>query len=219
MKTRIAAILVALVALPALLLLGKQATVLTRPLSKTTQQETTVMEGDILFQSSEGGQGKAIQLATKSKYNHCGMVVIKGAELYVLEANGPVGLTPYIDFINRCDGHYVTKRLKNREKYFTDSTTRILKAEESKYLNIKYDPYFGWNDSLMYCSELVWKVYRRSMGIEVGKLQQLKDFDLSHPIVKAKLEERFGKNIPYQENVISPAAIFDSPLLTTVDMK
>jgi hypothetical protein len=36
------------------------------------------------------------------------------------------------------------------------------------------------------------------------------DFDLSHPAVKAKLEERFGSAIPLQETVISPSAMFDA---------
>lgn len=174
------------------------------------------MDGDILFQSSEGGQGKAIQLATGSKYNHCGIIYIKDAKLYVLEANGPVGLTPLTDFVNRTGGVYTVKRLKNRDTYFNDSTLKIFKTEGNKYKTTPYDPYFGWNDSLIYCSELVWKVYNRALGLEVGKLQKLKEFNLTHPVVKAKLEERFGKNIPYDEKVISPAAIFESELLETV---
>lgn len=189
----------------------------TKPLNtKTPPNKIVLVEGDILFQSSEGGQGKAIQLATGSKYNHCGVLYVKGTDLYVLEANGPVGLTPYADFIKRTGGEYRVKRLKNRSSYFNDSTLKLFKAEGNKYKTTPYDPYFGWNDSLIYCSELVWKIYNRALGLEVGKLQKLKEFNLTHPIVKAKLEERFGKNIPYDEKVISPAAIFESDLLETV---
>jgi hypothetical protein len=217
MKTRIVILLCALVALPVLLLWGRQRHVPLRSSKTPLRQNTMLMTGDILFQSSEGGQGKAIQLATKSKYSHCGILYIKGGNLFVVEANGPVSMTPFLDFKNRGNGQVVIKRLKERDKYFTDSLTKQLTAQQTKYIGTKYDPYFGWNDSLLYCSELVWKIYNRAMGIEVGKLQKLKDFDLSHPIVKTKLQERFGKNIPYEENVISPAAIFDSPLLITVE--
>jgi hypothetical protein len=42
------------------------------------------------------------------------------------------------------------------------------------------------------------------------------DFDLSHPVVQAKVRERFGDNIPLDETVVSPADIFNSPALETV---
>lgn len=69
----------------------------------------------------------------------------------------------------------------------------------------------------IYCSELIWKIYKEGTGIEIGNLEQLKDFDLNHPIVKAKLKERYGNNIPKNEKVISPSAMFNSELLYTVE--
>jgi len=48
----------------------------------------------------------------------------------------------------------------------------------------------------------------------VGTLQKLQDFNLNSPIVRAKLNERYGKNIPLNETVISPGSIFaDSNLV------
>ncbi|WP_223827594.1 C40 family peptidase [Hymenobacter armeniacus] len=44
----------------------------------------------------------------------------------------------------------------------------------------------------------------------------MRDFDLSHPAVRAKLQERYGKRLPLQETVISPVSIFRSPELVTV---
>ena len=58
---------------------------------------------------------------------------------------------------------------------------------------------------------LIWKVYER-----IGKLQQLRDFDLSHPTVQAKMKERYGRSLPLSETVISPVSIFNSPQLVTV---
>jgi hypothetical protein len=65
----------------------------------------------------------------------------------------------------------------------------------------------------MYCSEYVWKIYNKALNINVGSLKPLKEFDLSHPAVKAKLTERYGKNIPLNENMISPGDIYNSELL------
>jgi hypothetical protein len=44
----------------------------------------------------------------------------------------------------------------------------------------------------------------------------MQEFDLSDPIVQAKVRERFGEWIPKNEIVISPAAIFASELLVTI---
>jgi len=82
-----------------------------------------------------------------------------------------------------------------------------------------YDLYFEWSDERIYCSELVWKIYKECTGVEIGELQKLSDFDLTSDIVKRKLEERYGNNIPMNELVISPGAMFDSELLMEVVSK
>jgi Permuted papain-like amidase enzyme, YaeF/YiiX, C92 family len=79
-----------------------------------------------------------------------------------------------------------------------------------------YDLYFEWSDDRIYCSELVWKAYERGLGIRLGELARLGSFDLSNGSVKAKMAERFGDRVPLDERVISPSAVFDSPLLETV---
>jgi Permuted papain-like amidase enzyme, YaeF/YiiX, C92 family len=68
----------------------------------------------------------------------------------------------------------------------------------------------------MYCSELVWKIYERVLGVRIGELQELREFDLTDPTVRTKLRERYGTQLPLDEPVISPAAMFESPLLELV---
>ncbi|MGC6746022.1 YiiX/YebB-like N1pC/P60 family cysteine hydrolase [Escherichia coli] len=60
------------------------------------------------------------------------------------------------------------------------------------------------------------RFYQNALGMRVGEQQKLKEFDLSSPQVQAKLKERYGKNIPLEETVVSPQAVFDAPQLTTV---
>lgn len=79
-----------------------------------------------------------------------------------------------------------------------------------------YDLTFEWSDDKIYCSELIWKVYQRATGIEIGKLEKLSSFDLSAEVVKKKMKERYGDRIPLNETVISPAAVFERELLLTV---
>jgi hypothetical protein len=108
------------------------------------------------------------------------------------------------------------KRLKRDIGMNGPETEGKMEKELYAFMGKPYDIYFGWGDDKLYCSEFVWKVYQRATGLELGKLQRLQDFDLSNPIVAAKLKERYGNQLPLQEKVISPIAIFNSELLKTV---
>ncbi|NJO69420.1 MAG: hypothetical protein HC830_09200 [Bacteroidetes bacterium] len=68
----------------------------------------------------------------------------------------------------------------------------------------------------MYCSELVWKIYKEALNIEIGQLQELQDFNLESPEVSIILKERYGNKIPLSEKVISPVTMFKSTLLEDV---
>jgi hypothetical protein len=178
----------------------------------TPSQE--IMEGDIIFQTSLSSQSKAVQLATKSKYSHVGIIFKENGKFHVFEAARTVKMTPLDEWIKRGkDEKYVIKRLKNANNILTAQALTKLKEESKKFAGKSYDLAFGWSDEKIYCSELIWKIYKRGVDIEIGKLQKLGDFDLSSDIVKAKLKERYGNNIPMNETVISPASIFESELL------
>ena len=176
-----------------------------------------IRDGDLIFQTSLSGQSKAIQLATKSKYSHCGIIYREGDIYYVFEAVQPVKITPLDAWIARGEnGHYVIKRLKNADKILTQDVLKKMKDEGIKLIGKSYDLAFEWSDDKIYCSELIWKIYQRAAGIEIGKLENLGDFDLTNEVVKEKMQERYGNKIPLEEIVISPSAIFDSELLILV---
>ena len=184
---------------------------------KTLASPDVFKEGDIIFQESQSAQSKAIQLATGSRYSHCGIIYKTGDDYFVYEAIQPVQTTPLDEWIARGkDGHYVVKRLKKADSILTSKALAKMKDFGRQLTGKNYDLYFEWSHDRIYCSELVWKIYRSGTGVELGQLQQLKDFDLTSPAVQQKLKERYGNNIPKDEKVISPAAIFDSELLYTV---
>ncbi|MFN0014696.1 MAG: YiiX family permuted papain-like enzyme [Saprospiraceae bacterium] len=174
-------------------------------------------DGDLIFHISLSSQSKAIQLATKSKYSHCGVVYKRGSRCYVFEAVQPVKQTPLEAWIARGQGkHYVVKRLKNADRVLTPKVLKNMKSVGEELLGKDYDSTFEWSDDKIYCSELIWKIYQRATGLEIGKLEKLRAFDLSDDLVKKKMKERYGAKIPVDETVISPAAVFDSELLKTV---
>jgi hypothetical protein len=190
---------------------------LTTNISVIVFSKKDILSGDIIFQTSLSGQSKAIQFATRSKYSHCGIIYKEGSRYFVFEAIQPVKITPLDKWIARGkNGHYVIKRLKKAETILTETTLKKMKKEGEKFMGKNYDLTFEWSDQKIYCSELIWKIYKRATGLEVGKLQRLRDFDLENPIVKKKMKERYGNNLPLNETVISPHAIFESDLLTTV---
>jgi len=173
--------------------------------------------GDIIFQTSKSNQSKAVQAATRSPYSHMGIIYIKNNKAFVYEASRTVKITNLEEWIDRGKNKkYVVKRLKNADDILTSDALRKMKEVGKMYEGKPYDLYFEWNDERIYCSELVWKIYKNAIGIEVGKFEQLKDFDLSSSEVKKKLKERYGEKIPKNEKVISPVSMFNSELLKTV---
>ena len=173
--------------------------------------------GDIVFQTSRSSQSLAIQLATKSPYSHMGIVYIRDGEPLVFEAVQPVKLTPLRTWIERGEReHFVAKRLRNADSRLTSETLQRMLAAGEELSGKDYDLYFEWSDDRIYCSELVWKVFERGAGLRLGEQQTIADFDLSHPAVQAKVKERYGDQVPLDEVVVSPIAIFNATELITV---
>lgn len=174
-------------------------------------------EGDIIFQETLSEQGKAIKLATHSRYTHVGIIFKYGGVFRVLEAVQPVKITALDAFIKRgVNGHFVVKRLRERDALMTAEAVGKMKRLGRTFLGRDYDVYFEWSDNRIYCSELVWKLYKSGPGIEVGRLQKLKDFDLRDPYVNNIMRKRYGERIPRDEPVISPGSIFDADTLVVV---
>lgn len=175
--------------------------------------EPALKSGDIIFIVNPSGQGKAIQLATKSKYTHVGIVFIENGKTYVYHAVEPVIKSKLKDFVAMsADGNYSIKRLKD-QTLLTEKVLEQMRTEATQKLGIHYDLGFNWGDDELYCSEYVWKLYENALKIELGKLRPLKEFDLSHPAVQKIMKERYGNNIPYDEKMISPSDMYNSTLL------
>lgn len=176
-----------------------------------------IQNGDIIFHTSLSNQSLAIQIATKSKFSHVGIIYQQDSDFFVYEAVQPVKLTPLNEWIKRGkNGQYVIKRLKNSDEILNPESVSRMKSTGKKYLGKDYDLRFEWSDDKIYCSELVWKIYKEVFNIEIGKLEKIKDFDLSDHAVQLKLKERYGNNIPMEEIVITPDRMFKSDQLETV---
>ncbi|WP_163401254.1 YiiX family permuted papain-like enzyme [Flavobacterium fluviatile] len=176
-----------------------------------------IQDGDIIFQTSESPQCEAVRIATNSKFSHCGIIYEINGNLFVFEAVQPVKLTRLDNWITHGkDQNYMVKRLKNAAKVLTPDTLQKMKDYSQQLMGKEYDAFFEWTDTRIYCSELIWKIYKNGANIELSKLQELKDFNLTDERVKKILKERYGNDIPLEEKVVSPSNLADSDLLVTV---
>lgn len=174
--------------------------------------------GDIIFQETFGEQSKALKLVTHSKYTHVGIIVYLKNKIYVLEAIEPVKITPLDEFISRGKNkHFVIKRLYNN-KLFTEEGKNKFWKNAQKYMGFPYDYTFEWDDKRIYCTELVWKLYKQTFNIQICGFKKYKNFDLSSSFIKKILIKRFGnlKKIPMEEKVIPPSIMFNSNKLKTI---
>lgn len=79
---------------------------------------------------------------------------------FVYEAVQPVKLTPLSAWTARGrNGHFVVKRLRDVSLLTPAVLTRMRRVGK-RFRGRSYDLYFEWNDERIYCSELVWKVYK-----------------------------------------------------------
>ena len=182
--------------------------------------EPKIQDGDIIFQSTHSRQCEAVKLATHSQYSHVGIIFEDKGEWMVYEAVQPVKKTPLSEWITHGENnHYVVKRLKNSSHVLTPTILDEMQQIGEQNLGLDYDIYFNWSDDEIYCSELVWKIYDEGAGIHIGELKQLKDFDLTSQSVKTIMSERYGTDIPLEEEVIAPSDLFESEKLILVDQK
>lgn len=191
------------------------STLLSLPSLLAEQEGYTLRSGDIVFQTTEGEQAKAIQAATGSRFTHCGVVFEENGAFKVLEAVQPVKVSSFADFKARSlPGTFKVKRLKQP---LPAEAIQKGKVWGVKQLGLNYDPHFRWDDETLYCSELVWKVFKKA-GIELCTPRRFRDYELDAPEVKTVIKERYGSKdkLPEEEPVVSPGDLADSPLLVEV---
>jgi uncharacterized protein YycO len=149
-----------------------------------------------------------------------GIIYREGNDFFVYEAVQPVKITKLNTWINRGENsNYVVKRLKNSDEVLNLKGVEKMKSIGKKYLGKDYDLRFEWSDNKIYCSELVWKIYKEAFNIEIGKLERIRDFDLSDKTVQNKIKERYGNRIPTDELIITPDRMFNAKDLITIKEK
>lgn len=163
-----------------------------------------LQSGDLIFQMSQGPQAKAILEATGSSWSHVGIILEDQGQLVVAEASAPVRMVSLQSFINRGKNRdYRIYRARN----FTAAQIPALHQAIDAELGKRYDIYFEWSDTSMYCSEFVYKVFLASALIEIGQMQKFSDLKLNGPYVQAMIKQRVtdtGRTLNLNEPIVTP---------------
>lgn len=199
----ILAIIVVATALPFSRMLVELATAQSQPIKEI------VKEGDVIFQTSESRQSPLIQIGTRSKITHCGIIVMRNGEPYVLETLKTLVLTPLDKFIARGkDGKYWLKR----------SDKENIKIKYGKYLGKSYDLAFSFDNDIYYCSELVYDIYLNQLGIKLCEPKKVGDYLILGTDQLSIIEkEMTRRGITKEQYAVAPVDIFKSDYLKSVE--
>jgi uncharacterized protein YycO len=156
-----------------------------------------LQEGDIVFIESQSSQSPYIKAGTMSKWTHCGVIVNTSEGMKVLEASKTVRLTPVVKFIGGAkNDNWCIKRPRQK-------LTKPINYH--KYLGQPYDLEFKFDNGKMYCSELVWLVYK-DQEVELCKPRKVSSFMMTRiPKVKKLMNKR---NISMNQEAVAPVDIY-----------
>jgi hypothetical protein len=96
--------------------------------------------------------------------------------------------------------HYITKRLINADSLLSSERIQKLRKEAQDNIFKEIEKSNNWSDDKMYNTELIWKIYKRSLNVELVKLEIAKDSSSS-------------------EYVLTTNSILNSKKLTTIREK
>lgn len=192
-----------------LLIVSPFYSMVTETITAQTELVKEVREGDVIFQTSKSQQSPLLQIATRSKITHCGIIVMKNGKPYVLETLKTLVLTPLDKFIARgIDSKYWLKR-SNKEN---------IKIKYDSYLGKPYDLAFKFNNGKFYCSELVYDIYKNQLGIELCEPKKVSTYLIlgtdKLPAIKKAMEKR---GITQNQYAVAPVDIFESKYLESIN--
>ena len=181
---------------------------LTETITAQSEPIEEVREGDVIFQTSQSQQSPLIQIATRSKISHCGIIVMKNGKPYVLETLKTLVVTPLDKFIARGEGGKYWLKRSNKEN---------IKIKYGSYLGKPYDLAFKFDNGKFYCSELIYDIYNNQLGIELCEPKKVSDYLIFGTDKLPQIEKAMKKRgIAKEQYAVAPVDIFESDYLEDV---
>lgn len=173
--------------------------------------EITFKDGDVIFQSLDNELNRRIAAITESPITHCGIIVVKEDQVWVLEASDYVVLTPIEEWIGRDAKHrFILSRPVNMG---SEAIAKVI-AEGKSFMGRPYDYQFDWDDEYLYCSELVYKAYKRGAGVELCPFVALGS--LNYQGHEDYIKDLMKGSLPLDRKLITPVDLYRSESLEEV---
>jgi hypothetical protein len=178
----------------------------------------TVFEGDIILENCNIPSAVLAGELMGGKYNHAGIIFQRQKDglLCVLDVTDTVRITPLTEYVDRArDGQVCVLRLKDANKTLNEDKIKALKAAGKAYKGVAADPVLNWDDSHLYSSELVWKVYNNAMTLTLCPTHKVADFKISDAKQK-EVEKAHGGEVSPKDEAVSPDDIYHSQKLEII---
>jgi hypothetical protein len=177
-----------------------------------------VFDGDIIMINSRTPQAELLHQLMGGKYNHVGIIFQRKKDgiLMVVDVQDSVRATPLTDFVaSSVNGAVCLLRIKDANKTLNERKTKSMRETAKSYAGKPFDPVLNWDDSKIYSSELVWKVYDKSMMLKLCKTRTVSDFDISDS-KKSELSQSYGGKVSDKDEAVSPDDIYKSEKLEVI---
>ncbi len=192
----------------AILLILPFRSMIVEAVTASTETIEDVREGDVIFQTSQSQQSPLIKIGTRSTITHCGIIVMRNGQPYVLETLRTLVLTPLDKFVARGKGgKYWLKRPDKDD----------IRIKYANYLGKPYDLEFKFDNGKFYCSELIYDIYKHQLDIELCKPKRVGDYLILGsgrlPKIKQAMQTR---GITTEQYAVAPVDVFYSKHLKQV---
>lgn len=189
-------------------------------MTKTTKlpiDSNELREGDILFIAIDSFLYRRVAAGTGSKTSHVGLLLRDNEGQWVVaESCVPRSkYTPLADFLSRSKDDWLC--IKRLPQALSDSDIEAIKTQCQQRMGILYHFGFKYHSPRLFCSKFVYDVFEQALGIQVGKLQTLRELLQEQPETPLTFWRLwyFGF-IPWSRITITPAAQMNSEGLLTV---
>lgn len=167
-------------------------------------------DGDVVFIKSQTEQAKLLRLTTGSEWSHVGMAFKKPAGWEIIEAVQPVRWTSLYSFIRRSN-RLAFEVFRSNQNF----DAKKVKSYAEEQLGKDYDLIFAWDQDRWYCSELVWKAYKKASSVELGYLELIGDLkNIDQAEIRNEAKKRFSQyGLTYDHEKWK-----ETPVITPVQM-
>ncbi|MGH1462514.1 MAG: YiiX/YebB-like N1pC/P60 family cysteine hydrolase [Neptuniibacter sp.] len=174
---------------------------------------SVIKEGDIIFISIDSFLYKHVARGTGSWTSHVGFIIQEHGQWFVLESAVPiVSKCPLRKFLARTTNYEVA--IKRLNKDLSQDDMSALKRSAHKKMGAFYHTGFNFDSNRQFCSKFVYLTFKEALGVELGKVQTLKELLDENPQANIKFWRcwYFGF-IPWTRRTVTPASqLSDSQL-------